>query len=116
MRNREEQTGTHTAGSKINDLERGEVGLHEDVDLEVFTPWHVLDEFGRLRDKRFIFCTELLVDDGGKACSTGQVIETILNICLLMGTVTHLPTQLDLRMGQRSWTCFVTRDMLVKVK
>lgn len=65
----ETHESAHTAGGEIHDLERCKIGLHEDIDLEVFAPRHVLDELGRPRDKRLVFCTQLLIDDSSEACS-----------------------------------------------
>lgn len=69
MQSSETHENAHTTGGEIDNFERSEIRLHEDIDFEVFAPRHVLDEFRRPGDKRLVFCAQLLVDDSGEACS-----------------------------------------------
>ena len=61
-------TGGDTSSGKRQNLERGEVGLAEDVDLEVLTPRQDLDQLWGIVHKLLVLRAKRLVDDRGETC------------------------------------------------
>lgn len=69
--------GTHvdtswdTTRGKVDDVQRSEIRLAEDVYLKVFAPWEDLDQFRRIVHEDLILGTEGFIDDGGEPFPLG---------------------------------------------
>ena len=61
-------TGRYTPSRKGNDLKGGEIRFSEDIDLEIGTPWEILDQLWGFVYQLLVLGAHIFVNNGNETC------------------------------------------------